>query len=448
VILGSLQVSVLGATAAGAAGGGDWPVYHHDAARTGVAAAGPSLSAPTKRWATSALDGAIYAEPVVSGSIIIVATENDTVYGLAASTGKVLWHRHLASPAPLSLVDSLGHLDPSCGDIDPLGITSTPVIDQRRGEVFVAAEVRTGTNTVAHHLFGLNVTDGRLMLGATSVDPPGLQHAVEQQRAALALGNGRVYVNYGGLAGDCGAYKGAVVSVTEGGLKPVSYIVPTTREGGMWGPSGPAISSNGDVYVAAGNSAQTDPSQPFDGGDSVTQLSPTLTKLSIFAPSTWASDNAQDLDLGSSGPELLQHGKIFQVGKRGDAYLLNASNLGGVGGQLGTTHICVSFGGQAYAAPTIYVACTDGVRAVRVNARGTGFDILWHGPTAATGPPILGGGLVWIVGDNGLMYGLSPTTGKTVSQFSIPPSEHFVTPTVADGELIVGTGATVEAFGP
>ena len=451
-ILVSLQVSFFGATSVGAASGGSWPVYHHDAARTGVADPGPSLTSPTKRWATPPLDGAIYAEPVVSGSIVIVATENDTVYGLDASTGKILWHNHLATPAPLSLIHSLGA---PCGDIDPLGITGTPVIDQSRGEVFVAAEVDTG-KSVFHHLFGLNVTNGRLMLPATPssppirVGPPGLLPAAEQQRAALALGNGRVYVSYGGLAGDCGPYKGAVVSVTEDGRSPVSFIVPTTREGGIWGPSGPAISSNGDVYVAAGNGAQTDPKKPFDGSDSVTQLSPTLAKLSVFAPSGWASDNAADLDLGSSGPELLLHGKVFQIGKQGDAYLLNASKLGGVGGQLGVTHLgnCASFGGQAHAAPVIYVACNDGVRAVRVNAKGNGFDVLWHGPSAATGPPILGGGLVWVVGNDDSMYGLSPSTGKPVSHFSIPSPQAFVTPTVADGELIVETGTTVEAFGP
>jgi outer membrane protein assembly factor BamB len=441
-ILACLQAVWLATSPAGAAGG-SWPVYHHDAARTGVAAAGPSLSTPIQRWATPDLDGAIYAEPVVSGSIVIVVTENDTVYGLDAGNGRVAWSRHLATPAPLSLIHSLGV---GCGNINPLGITSTPVIDQSRGEVFVAAEVDTGNN-VAHRLFGLSVTNGQPMLAATSVDPPGLPPVAEQQRAALALGSGRVYVSYGGLAGDCGPYRGAVESVTEDGGSPVSFIVPTTREGGIWGPSGPAISSTGDVYVSVGNGAQTDPTKPFDGSDSVTQLDSTLHVKSRFAPSGWASDNAADLDLGSTGPELLQNGQLFQVGKRGDAYLLKASNLGGVGGQLGESHVCTSFGGQAYAAPTIYVSCTDGVRAVQVNAQNNGFNPIWHGPSAATGPPILGGGLVWVVGNDQRLYGLDPSTGMSVpAPLPIPASQHFVTPTVADGEVLVGTGRTVEAY--
>jgi hypothetical protein len=446
VILSLVQALVLAATPAGAAGG-SWPVYHHDAARTGVAGTGPSLTTPTQRWATPPLDGAIFGEPVVSGSVVIVVTENDTVYGLDAGSGSVVWSNHLATPATLSFVHQVGQsFGVNCGDIDPLGITSTPVIDEIRGEVFVAAEVNTGTD-VAHQLFGLNIATGQLMLQATSVDPPGLHPVAEQQRAALALGNGRVYVSFGGLAGDCGQYIGAVDSVTEEGGAPVSWIVPTTREGGIWGPSGPAIAPNGDVFVSVGNGAQTDPNQTFDGSDSVTQLSPTLTFKSVFAPTTWASENASDLDLGSSGPELLQNGTVFQIGKTGVGYLLDASNLGGVGGQLGSTSLgCASFGGQAYAAPTIYLSCTDGVRAVQVNAQNNGFDVLWQGPSAADHPPILGGGLVWIVGSDQSMYGLDPSSGKTVANLPLPASEHFVTPTVADGELLVGTGTTVEAY--
>jgi hypothetical protein len=138
---------------------------------------------------------------------------------------------------------------------------------------------------------------------------------------------------------------------------------------------------------------------------------------------------------------------VFQVGKTGVGYLLDASSLGDVGGQVGSTPLaCSSFGGHAYAAPTIYIACEDGVRAVKVNAQSNGFDVVWHGPSAATGPPILGGGLVWVVGNNQTMYGLDPSTGNTVAKFGLPESKRFVTPTVAGGELLVGTGTTVEAF--
>jgi outer membrane protein assembly factor BamB len=389
----------------------------------------------------------VYAEPVVIGSLVIVATENDTVYALDANSGGVVWQRNLATPAPLSLIHQLGA---NCGNIDPLGITGTPVIDPVRAEVFVATEIASN-GSVSHQLFGLSVRSGAVMLSSVGLDPAGpngLPPYAEQQRAALALGNGRVYVTYGGLAGDCGPYRGAVVSVTEDGASFVSWIVPTTREGGIWAPSGPAIDASGNVFVAIGNGAQIDSTQPFDGSDSVTKLSPTLNLFDWFAPTTWADDNRADLDLGSAGPELLANNQVFQVGKSGVAYLLDANNLGHIGGQIAAQQLCTSFGGQAYAAPTIFVACTDGVRAVRVNASGNGFDILWQGPSAATGPPIVGGGLVWVVGNDDSIYGLDPATGLIVAHLPLSASEHFTTPTVAAGKLIVATSDTIQSFGP
>jgi hypothetical protein len=374
---------------------------------------------------------------------MVIATENDTVYGLDVLTGGIVWQTHLASPAPLSLIHSLGA---PCGDIDPLGITSTPVMDAAQGEVFVVAEV-AGPNSVSHQLFGLDLVSGQVRLPATTIDPPGLPPFAEQQRAALNLGNGRIYVTYGGLAGDCGPYKGAVVAVTESGSSEVSWVVPTTREGGIWAPSGPSIDGSGTVYVSVGNGAQTDPSGPYDDTDSVVKLSPTLGLVDFFAPVTWANDNANDLDLGSTGPELLAGSEVFQVGKSGVAYLLNASRLGGIGGQVASSQLCTSFGGQAYMPPTVFVSCTDGVRAVQINSSGTGFGVVWQGPNAASGPPVVGGNLVWVMGSDEALYGLNPVTGAVVVRQPLGPTEHFTTPTVADGFVIVAADTTVEAFG-
>src|ERR1700738_2884963 len=83
-----------------------WPMYHHDAARTGF---DPSTTQPgtlVRSWSAS-LDGAVYAEPLALGSTVIVVTENDTIYALDAGTGQVSWSKHVATPAPLSLVRSL-----------------------------------------------------------------------------------------------------------------------------------------------------------------------------------------------------------------------------------------------------------------------------------------------------------------------------------------------------
>src|ERR1035441_5927337 len=119
----------------GALGAGrNWTVYHHDPAGLGVA--GPiDLSRARRVWASPALDGQLYGEPLVIGSTVIVATENDTVYALSAKTGRVRWSTHVGTPVSSSSLP--------CGDIAPtLGITSTPVIDPARNEVFVVADER------------------------------------------------------------------------------------------------------------------------------------------------------------------------------------------------------------------------------------------------------------------------------------------------------------------
>src|SRR4051812_26968237 len=124
-------VAATAATAAAprvsAAVDGDWTTYHHDNARSGVAAGLAPLGALSRAW-TATLDGAVYGQPLAVGDRIFAATENDTVYALDASTGAVLWSTHVGTPVPRSSLP--------CGNIDPLGITSTMVYDPATGLLF------------------------------------------------------------------------------------------------------------------------------------------------------------------------------------------------------------------------------------------------------------------------------------------------------------------------
>jgi outer membrane protein assembly factor BamB len=113
--------------------GDSWTTYHHDAARHGYdALASPASGHLASAW-TRRLDGVVYGQPLVVGGRVLVVTENDSVYALSTD-GRVLWRRHLGTPVDL---DSL-----PCGNIDPLGITSTPVYDAATHRLFVAAELR------------------------------------------------------------------------------------------------------------------------------------------------------------------------------------------------------------------------------------------------------------------------------------------------------------------
>src|SRR5689334_6168303 len=195
-------------TTAAGNGAAQWSTYDHDPARTGVAPDGPSSAASVRRqWATAPLDGDVYAQPLVVGNRVVVATENDTVYSLDAATGAVVWSAHVGEPVAASSLP--------CGDVDPVGITGTPVVDPGAGRVYVVGLVRPLRDV----LFDLDLATGRV-LASTPVDAPGANPAVHNQRAALTLSGGRVYVPFGGRYGDCGDYHGRVtsVAVTPGGL--------------------------------------------------------------------------------------------------------------------------------------------------------------------------------------------------------------------------------------
>ncbi len=408
----------------------DWPVYHLDAARSGNSVAFPPVKPPLSIAWKVALDGAVYAEPLVVHSGLIVATEGDSVYSLDPATGSIAWTSKLGTPVPLNTLP--------CGDIDPLGITSTPVYDPATDSIFAVAEV-TGPH---HVLFALNPADGKVRWSRT-VDLPGDDPRTHQQRSALALANGYVYIGFGGLAGDCGQYTGKVVGVpTSGTGDTIAYRVPVAREGAVWSTGGPVVDAAGNVYISVGNGSST---RSFDGSDSVVELTPDLKQISIFAPSVWAADNAADADLGSLSPTLLPNGLVFIAGKNGQGYVLRQGKLGGIGGQVSVKPLCAAFGGTAVDGSDVFVPCTDGVVRISVAAAGT-FTALWKTPTGSNGPPVIGGGAVWTVKTaTGTLYALNPATGAAIGSVAVGAVPHFVSPTLWRGYIFVGTTSGVTA---
>lgn len=403
--------------------GEDWTTYHYDNTRTGDVAGVPDPAHLTGLW-SKRLDGAVYAELLVVNGHVLAATENDTLYSLDARTGQMQWHISVGAPVPQS--------DLPCGDIDPLGITGTPVYDPQTGLVFAVAEIKGP----AHILVGVDVKTGQLKV-RRSVDLPGMDPQAHQQRAALALFGGRVYIAYGGLYGDCGDYHGWVVASRTDGEGPLlSYQVPTTREGGIWAASGPAIDAQGHIYVAVGNGEATQGN--WDHSDSILRLSPTLQLEDGFAPQSWQSDNASDSDLGSMGPLLLPSRLIFADGKSGHGYLLRADALGGVGGQTQTLSLCSAYGGAAALGMSIFVPCTDGLRQVQVQP-GPRLVPGWHAPQQVTSPPVVGGNTVYSLDPGGTLYALDAAIGSVRTTFSVGATSHFATPTLSQRSIFIGT---------
>jgi outer membrane protein assembly factor BamB len=409
----------------------DWPTYHHDAARSGVSSDQEALGSVKQVWTSQALDAAVYAQPLVVGDRVYVATEGDSVYALEAGTGAIIWKQALGQSVPGSMLP--------CGNIDPSGITGTPVVDIENGVLYAVANLRSGPH---HELFALALANGAVKWHR-AIDPPGLSPAVEQQRGALALSDDRVYVPFGGLYGDCGAYKGAVVSVAmDGSGDMAAYIVPTSRMAGIWNPAGPVVDGAGDVWVTTGNSAGQ---STFDFGDAIIRLDAGLQVVDYFAPSNWPSLNARDADLGSTGPVLLPGSRVLAMGKDGVAYLANSADLGHVGNPVASLDIgTAAFGAAAVDGGRVFIPCTKAL--VALDAAGDTLTVAWK-LSGGSGPPIIAGGAVWALGYDGAFRAVDPASGKVLFSAKLgKPVSRFISPAAAGGRVFVADGDAIVAL--
>ena len=408
-----------------------WPTDHGDNNRSGFYPSGTLVTQLRPAWGR-VLDGAVYGSPIAFGGFVVVATENNTVYKLNASTGAVAWSRHLYAPTPTSKLACPGNISPS-------GITGSPAFDPQTNRIFVVTNSVSAQFGVHHEVFGLNATDGATVLNRR-VAVPGQAANAEQQRGALAVAFGNVSIPFGGLAGDCGTYKGAVISLKANGqLGATAWVVPTSRGGGIWAPGGPVVVGDGSVYVAIGNGAST--SGAYDGSDSVTRISWNSKRMDFFAPTTWASDNAVDADLGSMTPALTSNGFILQAGKSGQGYVVRASHLGGIGGQVSKGPLCQAFGVSAVTGGTVYMPCTDGLSRVEVSNTGH-FTRVWRIPGVTSSPVAANGALLTISGSNLVAIN---SAGTRLGSVPIGTTTRFATPALAGNKAFVGTTSGIVA---
>ena len=148
--------------------------------------------------------GHVYAQPLywrppgATAGLLLVVTEDDTVYALDAATGKTVWQRALGKPVRRAALP--------CGNIDPLGITGTPVIDAASRTLYLDAMVTDPrTEAPAHAIFALSLDDGSVLPGwpinlakALAATGGGFDARFQNQRGALTILDDRVYVAYSG----------------------------------------------------------------------------------------------------------------------------------------------------------------------------------------------------------------------------------------------------------
>ncbi len=431
---------------------------HNNPSRDGVyidAGFTPSAAANLTRdlGFDGTISGNVYAQPLYieggpSGPMIIAVTESNNVYALDATTGTVIWQRTDIGPSvPSSSLD--------CSNIDPVGITGTPVVDLASRSLFFDALIDGAT--IKHFIYSLNVDTGATNAGwpvdvnarATYNDMT-FESRVQEERGGLALVDGIVYVSYSGYSGDCDNYHGWVVGVDISSTSTHAWAT-TAIGGGIWGHGG--VASDGtNMFVVTGNTFNT--AGNWMGGEAIIRLhaGPIWSgqPADYWAPANWFNLDISDTDLGGVSATIIDvpgatpSELVLALGKDSNAYLLDRNNLGGITSpvaqanvsginrgtsavtyhtRLGTyiafhndTGVIKAYKITAASPPTIvfawsqtqsgrgspWVTTTDGTynTIVWVAGTGTGGDQRLHGYDGDTGAVIYAGG-----GNNELMTG-------------------------------------------
>ena len=390
------------------------------------------------------LDGTVDSSPIYLHAIRAKGAVRDvffvtTTYGkteaIDASRGTVLWRF-----TPRGYSSWAG---------SPQITTATPVADPSRAWIYAASPGGT--------ISKLSVADGHAAWTVSITRLP----SREKIASALNYDRGHVIATTGGYVGDAPPYQGhvAVIDAAGGRLLHVwntlcsdrtGLIEPSTcsaSDSAIWGRAGAVVDpSTHDLLVATGNA-------PWDGktnwGDSVLRLSPEATRMvGNYTPTNTAELNANDTDLGSSSPVVLDAGHLAECGKDGQIRVLSVSRMAGTGAHQGNElQLVTAPGGEAlFSAPAVwrsgggtwlFVATGAGTGAYRYS--GGSLTKAWENGNAGTSP-VLAGGLLWVYDQiAGKLRVYRPTTGAAVASLAAGTG-HWNSPIVIDGRVALPEG--------
>ena len=298
-----------------------------------------------------AVDDQLYTQPLVvtgvsvSGGtrdLVYVTTVNNSVYAFDANDSEAslpVWHVNFGTPANVHSTDF------GCLDINgQLGIIGTPVIDKERGVLYVVALTQAGAldgprSGFTQRLHALDLATGAdLPESPVVIEAEGFNALMQNQRPALMLANGMVYVGYASHC-DKEPYHGFLMAYDAKTLHEVSVLntSPTGLEASIWqSGQGPAVDEDGNIYVVTGNGS-------WDGvrnfSETFMKLSPKLELLDWFTPTNHFDLDKHDDDLDSSGATLIPGTHlVLGGGKEGVLYTLDTRNLGHLGDQHAIQH--------------------------------------------------------------------------------------------------------------
>jgi hypothetical protein len=436
-------------------------------------------------------------------NVVFVETEAASVYAFDSDTGDSLWHVSLLGSGE-TLSDNHG-----CGQITPhIGITSTPVIDRSagpHGAIYVVAMSKDASSAYHQRLHALDVTTGAELFngpveitatyhaanGTTATFQPG-QYA---ERAALLLSQGVVYTSWTSHC-DVPPYSGWIIGYNQTTLAQASVlnIAPNSGAGpSIWmAGNGPGADSAGNIYLLSANGAFETAldANGFpngqDFGNSFLKLSLTGGSLAVadyFAMSNEVAESNTDEDLGSGGEMLLpdvtdsagtvRH-LVVGAGKDGNLYVVDRDAMGkfnpntnNIWQQLSNALPGGVFSSPAYFNGTVYYADVSGtLKGFPITNAKLGSALSAQSPTPFPYPgasPVVSAngtsnGIVWAHENSStavlhayeagnLTHELYNSNQAAANRDHFGTGNKYITPTVVDGKVFVGTQNSVAVFG-
>ena len=498
--------------------------WRNDNSRSGVNSQELALAPATVNSSTFGklfscpIDGYAYAQPLYvpnlaipgngTHNVIFVATEKDSVFAFDADASPCvpLWQQTSLIPAGSQAIET-PNLNITSADIVPfVGITGTPVISVTTSALYVVTATQTiALNpTYSHQLYALDLTTGQPKIQPAGVEiatPAGqtsvFQPMLENQRVALLLDNGTVYVAFGSYGGQ-GDYHGWLFGYDASSLRQTGVfdVTPGAFQGGIWqSGGGPSADSHHNVFAATGDG-------PFDadrGGMSYSdsflrlQTSGGLSVSDYFSPCNQSAFAIAGLDVGASAPVLLpdsagsslQPHLLLGASKAGSLYVVNRDSMGGFDGTCLTdspprVQVVSAGTGAILSTPlfwnnSVYIAPGNGNLLSFPMSGG----ILAFFPSASQSPETLGpqgatpaisangtnNAILWLIDSIGALA--SPNTAAILraydpnnlsdeiynsamaaaSRDAAGLAVKFTVPTVANGKVYVGTQTELDVYG-
>lgn len=437
-------------------------------------------------------------------NLLIVATEHGSVYAYDADTGAKLW-RASTLKAGETTSDDRG-----CSQVSPeIGITSTPVIRRRTSGnpvIYVVAMSKAGSGNYHQRLHALDATNGsELFHGPVDIqaqypgngDSSSNGHVIFEpgqykERAGLLLLNGTIYLAWASHCDDR-PYTGWVMGYNASTLAQtgVLNLTPNGSEGAIWGSgAGMAADSSGNIFLLDANgdfdTSLNASGFPANGnyGNAFLRLtiSGKLTVADYFEMYNQAGENGSDVDLGSGGTLLLNQidgtGKTWELavgaGKDGNLYVVNRANMGKfhpgandiyqeLKGALpgGVWSMPAAFDGRIYygpvGSPILAFKFSDAKLETKPVARTTNA-FAYPGATPSISSNAALDPILWAV-ENTSPAVLHAYNAETLIQIydsnqatggrdHFGSGNKFITPTIANGKVYVGTTNGVGVFGP